>query len=462
MSQPDQKTGRRARQVVPFPVADRSEADPSAERKRDLGDWRKPVIIGTVVLLVAFGGAGLWAAMAPLDSAVVATGQIAVESHRKMVEHVDGGTVTEVLIEEGDKVQRGQLMVRLDAEEARASFRAARSQLTNAQARRARLLAERNGTDSIQFPENLRRRSDDPQVARTLAGERQQFEERRESVQAQINIQEQRIAQLNTRISGLQAQRDSVVRQTEIMQDELSGLRELMEKGYYPRIRVLQRERNLADLEGRNGKLIADISQARESIGEARARISEIRQRFREEVAANLREVETRIGELRQRVIQTRARLDRKNVLAGFSGVVHDMRVASAGAVVKPGEQILQIIPENDEIVIDAKVSPRDADLVRAGLEAEVRMTALSTTTTPVLIGEVLRVSPDRLTDPKTNEAYFTARVTVPPEELEKLGPQRLKAGMPADVMIQTGERTLLQYIWKPIADAMSRGLTEK
>lgn len=448
--------------VVPFrsgALADPSEA---AYQDRRLGNWRKPVVIGLVVVLVAFGGLGLWAGTAPLDSAVSATGTIAVESNRKVVEHVDGGSVTEVLVDEGDYVERGQLLVRLDAEEAQATFDAVRGQLDSALARQARLVAERDGAERVDFPQTLVDRRDASRVVQLMASERRQFRERRQSLQGQISIQRQRIAQLETRITGLQAQRQSVIRQAEIMRDELSGLRELMEKGYYPRIRVLERERELARLQGREGQLIADISQARESIGEAEMRISQIRQSFREEVVASLGEVENRIDELRQRLVQARARLDRRDVLAQHAGVVHALQVSSSGAVVQPGGQVLQIIPENDRLVVEARVRPQDIELVTAGMTAEVRMTALATATTPVLSGEVIRVSPDRLTDEQTGRSYFSARVAIPPEELEKLGGQRLKAGMPAEVLVQTGERTLVDYLWKPVSDAMSRGLIER
>jgi HlyD family secretion protein/epimerase transport system membrane fusion protein len=448
--------------VVPFRGTDRAtQLSDALEQDRRLGNWRKPVLIGIVVVLAAFGGLGFWAATAPLDSAVSASGTIAVESNRKLVEHVDGGSVVEVTVEEGDYVERGQLLMRLDAEEAQATFDAVRGQLDGALARRARLVAERDGVDEIDFPQTLVERSDTPRVAQLLAAERRQFRERRQSVEGQTAIQQQRIAQLETRISGLQAQRQSVIRQVEIMRDELSGLRQLMEKGYYPRIRVLERERELARLEGREGQLIADISQARESIGESEMRISQIRQSFREEVVANLSDVDNRIDELKQRLVQARARLDRKNVLAQHAGVVHALQVTSAGAVVKPGGQIMQIIPENDELVVEARVRPQDIELVTQGMAAEVRMTALATATTPVLKGEVVRVSPDRLTDEQSGRSYFSARIVIPPEELKKLGDQRLKAGMPAEVLVQTGERTLVDYLWKPVSDAMSRGLIE-
>lgn len=435
-----------------------------AARQRDLGDWRRPVLWGGLIIALAFGGIGAWAATAPLDSAVLARGEVAVESGRKVVEHPRGGRVVEVLVEEGDLVREGQLLVRLDPEEAQAAFTAARNRMDNALARRARLVAERDGADEITFPESLRERINNPNVAEAIAGEREHFTERRQSLSGRISVQRSRMDQLGERIAGLQSERESVMRQTRLMQDELGGLREIMEKGYYPRIRVLERERELARLEGREGRLRAQIAQARETIAETEAQIEQIQTEYREQVLSQLRETETRIADLRERLTQTRSRLDQRYVLAPFDGVVHDLQAASAGSVVDPGGAILQIIPQNDNLIVQARVRPQDIDLVTEGMMATVRMTALSQRTTPVLQGEVIRVSAERFESQQQGrqEAHYRARITIPGTELQKLGTQELRAGMPAEVMIQTGERTLAQYIWKPIQDAMSRGMTER
>lgn len=436
-------------------------ADPAASSGKDLGDWHRPAIWGAVVLFVTLAGFGTWAVTAPLDSAVLAPGEVTVESGRKVVEHREGGRVEEVLVEDGDRVQPGQLLVRLNNDEAQATFDAARSRLDNSLARRARLVAERAGNESIAFPDALQERRDDPVVAEAIAGESEQFAERRASLQGRISVQEQRIAQLQERIGGLEAERQSVIRQAALMRDELGGLREIMEKGYYPRIRVLERERELARLEGREGRLRAEIAQARESIGETRAEIEQVRTSYREKVMADLRETETRIADQRQALVQARVRLDRQYVMAGFTGVVHDLQVRSSGSVVDPGGTVLQIIPEDDQLIVEARVRPSDIDLLETGMSANVRLTALPQSTTPTLKGEVTHVAAEK-TEPRGNQQpYFTARVTIPGAELRRLGDQQLKSGMPAETMIQTGERTLAEYIWKPVNDAMSRGMIE-
>jgi HlyD family type I secretion membrane fusion protein len=435
-----------------------AQADAGAN---DLGNWRRPAIWGAVVLLLFVVGFGTWAVTAPLDSAVRAPGEIAVESGRKVVEHPEGGRVEEVLVEEGDRVQPGQLLVRLDKAEAQARFDAARSRLDNALARRARLVAERSGSASIDFPDTLLERRDDPLVAEAIVGESDQFAERRASLEGRISVQQQRISQLRERIAGLEAERQSVIRQASLMRDELGGLREIMEKGYYPRIRVLERERELARLEGREGRLRAEIAQARETIGQTRAEIAQIRTSYREQVMADLRETETRVADLRQGLVQARARLDRRYVMAGFTGIVHNLEVRSAGAVVDPGGTVLQIIPEDDALVVQVRVRPTDIDLVQTGMRANVRLTALPQSTTPSLQGKVTRVSAERVRNRRDTASYFSARVTIPAEALKRLGDQQLKSGMPAEVMIQTGERTLAEYIWQPVDDAITRSMIE-
>ena len=463
MSAPDQKPNRNA-SVVPLPRRDPEATDTQSGgpgRRRDLGNWRRPALWGGLVIALAFGALGTWALIAPLDGAVSAPGEVAVESGRKVVEHPTGGRVAEVLVRGGDQVQEGQLLVRLETDKAEAAFQAARSRLDNALARRARLVAERDEAEAIQFPNPLLQRRDEPDVAEAIEGERAQFAERRDSLRGRIAVREGRIDQLQERIAGLEAERQSVLRQIAIMGDELEGLRELQEKGFYPRIRVLERERELAQLEGRAGRLRAEIAESRERIGEAREQVQQARREYRAEVLANLRETETRISDYRQELAQARTELDNRYILAGFSGRVHDVQVASAGDVVRPGDTMLQIVPDNDTLVVEARVAPTDIDLVRAGMSARVRMTALSQSTTPSLKGTVKWVSPDRLQDQETRQPYFTARIEIPGEELRKLGDQELQSGMPAQTLIQTGERTLAEYIWKPIGDAMSRGLIE-
>jgi HlyD family type I secretion membrane fusion protein len=463
MANPDtsQGTADARDRVVQFPERARSHGG-MGEAPAAPADWRRTVRIGLCLIALTFGGAGVWAATAPLDGAVVARGTVVVESNRKIVEHLDGGSVTEIHVDNGDQVVPGQLLLRLDDTAAAPAYRAARARLDGLLARRARLVAERDRAAEIAFPDALFARRTDPAVAKILHGERRQFAERRSSLEGDLAIHRQRIAQLERKAEGLEAEQASVRSQAGLLREELSGLTELMEKGYYPRIRVLERRRELEQLQGRIGKLIAGIAETRASIGETRLRLNQSEQKFLEKVVADLGALDVEIGDVRERVNESRGRLNRTEVTAGFPGVVHALQVASPGAVIAPGGQILQIIPENDQLVLAAEVAPQDIDLVTAGMTADVRFTALASRTTPVVSGTVARVSPDRLVERDGERAYYSTRVTIPPTELQKLDGKSLKAGMPVEVMINTGERTLVDYLWKPIADAMARGLIEQ
>ncbi|MDZ7713524.1 MAG: HlyD family type I secretion periplasmic adaptor subunit [Rhodovibrio sp.] len=275
-------------------------------------------------------------------------------------------------------------------------------------------------------------------------------------------MQSRRIDRQNERISGLRAERGGVLEQARILQDELEGLRELAEKGFYARSQVRAKERKLAGLRGRAGRLKAEIAAAQAAVAETEARIQQIRRSYREEVLSRLRESERDLLQGRERLKRARARLDRRYVLAEFAGTVHDLRVKSAGDVIRRGETILQLVPTEDRLIVEAQVAPRDIDEVKSGQSANVRITALSQRSTPVLTGRVVRVSADLLRRGEGEAPYYAARVQIPAEELGRLNAdQRLRAGMPVEVLIKTDSRTLAEYLWKPVGDAISRGMVE-
>jgi len=445
--------------VVQLPSAgDGQERD---ERPYQPSGPNKVVLIGIAIILVAFAGFGTWAAMAPLDSASVAPGTVVVESNRKAIQHLEGGVIENIVVSNGDRVQRGQVLVQLDATEAKANVESIRAKLDSALARRARLLAERDGKESISFPKELQRRSDQPQVRSIMAGERGSFAERRRTRQGQVAIQEQKISRLEQEISGVRAQLASKRRQTEILTNELKSLRKLHEQGLFPKTRVLQRERQLAQLEGDIGADQASIARAQAEISKAELQIEQVRQEFQEKVVAELRKVEDRVTELRKQLIGANEKLARTTITAPQAGVVQNMQVhTERSAVVRPGQQIMQIIPANDELIIEAEVKPRDIDRVKEDQKAEVRISAFEMRTTPVLFGKVETVSADRIVPKEGDQAFYKARVRIGPEELEKLGDRKLQAGMPAQVFIKTGERTMLEYLINPLTDAMSTAFT--
>lgn len=439
-----------------------------ADRAYGPGSPRRIIAIGLAVVLVAFGGLGTWAALAPLDSAARAVGQVVLESERRVVQHPEGGVVHRVVVQEGDRVSASDPVIELDATEAAANFRAVRQMLNSALARRARLIAERDRAADVTFPSELRKlEKTGEQAAEAIAQELQRFRERRQTKAGQIAIYQQQIQQRQDRIDGLSAERVAKREELEIFREELTGLRALEEKGYYPRTKILERERRMAALRGSVGALTADIAETRNAISEAQLQIQQVDQEFRERVTETLSEVNDRVAELRERLVVATQRLDRTVVRAPDDGIVYRLSVHTVGGVVRPGEEIMHVVPVDEGFRVKAEVSPGDIDLVSAGQTASVRMTGLSGRTTPVLAGEVTYVSPDRIvtsseSDSGPERAYFEARIEIPHDEVEKLGAQRLQAGMPAEVMINTGEQTVLAYLARPFLDAIARGFIEK
>lgn len=423
-------------------------------------DFSRPIAAGLTVIALAFGGLGTWAALAPIDSAVVAPGVLVVESNRKTVQHLEGGIVKEILVRDGDSVTAGQVLVRLDDTQAVANLAMVRDRLIADRATEARLVAERDGADRLSFPPDLANAAD-VRVHDILAGQLSQFEERRRSQDGQVAILEQRIAQLTTQADGFRRQQDSKLRQIELYNNELTGLYELHRKGYYPRTRILAMERDLARLEGEVGSVAADIARAEEGIGEARIQIMQLRQKFREDVVAQLRDIQTEINELTERVVAAEDVVRRLTVVAPVAGAVQGLKVFTAGGVIPPGADLMEIVPE-DRLVIETHVAPADVETVSYGLDAEVRFPALNKRTTPIIAGHVLTVSADRFTDQRTNLAYYTARVEVPPDQQALLSEHRLQPGMPAEVIVKTGERTLLEYLVKPLTDGFARTFKEQ
>lgn len=421
------------------------------------------VVFGLAVVLIAFVGLGGWAAVAPLASAIPAPAVLSVKGERKQIQHLEGGIVDKILVEEGEYVEKGQLLVLLDRIQAGATTSRLRLQIDQQLAIKARLQAELSDAPDIEFPDELLSRADDPQVMQIIATEKDQFEARRESFNGQIRILEQRITQLQDQIRGLQVQRQSRLDQLKIFADEVVGLRELYEKGYTPRTQVLAVERAMENLKGATGSDDAEIAQVRNSIGESETQIINLKQRFREDAVSQLRENQANIADLRERMTVAQDVLRRVEIRAPQSGIAQNVKTHTIGGVVRGGEVLMEIAPQNEELLVEAKVAPTDIDGVTIGQEAEVRFSALNLRTTPSIFGTVRSVSGDRLIEEGTGQPYFLARVEVSAEERAKLGDDvRLSAGMPAEVLINTGERTALQYLLKPLTDAMSRGLTEE
>lgn len=418
---------------------------------------RPHILAGLAIVTVMFGGFGTWAALAPLDSAVVAPGTVAVYSNRKTVQHLEGGIVAEIFVRDGDRVAAGDLLVRLDATRADASLALIEGRLDELQAEAARLAAERDGRDAIAFPPDLQARAHEPKLAPILAGQRALFAARRQSKAGEIAILKRRIARSNDEIGGLEAQRQSRARQIAILDDELRGLRSLFEKGFAPRTRILALERNREALNGERGELTAAIARAGSDIAESELQIVQLESRFREQVLEDLRQVSAEIHELAERRIAAADERRRTDIVAPRAGIVVGLDVFTQGGVITPGQPILHIVPDNDEHIVEAQLRPEDIDRVIAGQPATVRFPAFNARTTPTLEGSVLTVSADRLIDKLTGAPYYQAKIRIPEAELARLNGQALVSGMPAETFIAAGPRTALNYLLKPFLDALTR-----
>jgi len=434
---------------------------PAQDAKLAPTETRRVVLAGLAVVCLTFGGFFGWAAYAELSSAVIASGTVMVDSNRKAIQHVEGGIVKDILVRNGDVVRAGALLLRLDETRARASLAILQSKLHQALASEARLLAERDRAEAVAFPAVLQNHKDDPQVADILRGQESLFEARLATLAGETEIYEQRIAQVGEQISGFRAQQQSKSRQIELIGEELEGLRTLLAKGFAEKPKVLALEREAARLGGERGELIAEIAAAKTSISEAKLQILQLEKDFRERVEQELREVRAEIFDLSERVAASQFVLDHLEVRAPEDGVIVGLQVYASGQVVKAGETILELVPVDDQLIVEAKIRPFDIDNLTPGQQADVLFTAFPQRTTPRLSGSVVYVSADRFEDERSGEAYYLARVFVSDEEAARLGQHKLHPGMPADVMIKTGDRTALDYLVQPLRDSILRAWRE-
>ncbi|MBP2231730.1 HlyD family type I secretion membrane fusion protein [Azospirillum agricola] len=424
------------------------------------------VVAGLALGLAGFGGFGAWAALAPLASAAVAPGTVTADSHRKTVQHLDGGIVAELLVRDGDRVVAGQPLIRLDDLESRSTVTLLEGQLWALLAQETRLIAERDEAPAMALPKALAAKAADPvsaaSVAEMLGGQERIFASRRASLEGRAVVTRQRIAQLEAQIAGLEAQRKAGGRQLVLIQEETAAVAEMVAKGLERKPRLLALMRQAVELEGVQGDLANRIAQAREGIAQAELEILGLRADQQSEVATELRDVQIRRAEAEEKLAAASIRHGRRDVLAPESGTVMNLRAFAPGAVVAPGEAILDLVPLDDRLVIDARVSPTDIDVVHAGLPAKVVLSAFKSRTTPQLDGAVLRVSADAVTDERTGQPYYQARVAVDAAQLTALRDVHLLPGMPAETLIVTGERTLLRYLTQPIEDSFRKAFREE
>jgi HlyD family secretion protein len=426
----------------------------------NIPNWKHPAILGYIIITMTFLVPGAWSAFAKLDSAVVATGVVAAESNRKTVQHLEGGIIQDILVREGQRVKQGDVLFRLDTTQAQANLDLYQNQLYAALAQEARLLAEREGMSELTFPKELSEAQHLPMVARAVADQMKGFNERRASLLGQEGLLEIKIGQYKTEIEGLIAEQTATKRQLEWIIEELAGLRTLLDKNLVQKSRVLALEREKSRLEGVIGRSTADQAKAQNGISEAQLQIRQLHQKFLEEVTGQILEARQKIADLREKVRVARDVFRRSAIVAPASGWVQSLKVFTRGAVIKPGEPLLEIVPEHDTLIVQAHVAPNDMESLAPGIRAEIRFTAFRTNILPLIIGRVGSISRDRLIDETTRQPYFLAQVVV--EDLPREVRQRLTAGMPAEVLFPTGERTVLDYLVRPLKDRINSALREK
>nr|WP_225919091.1 MULTISPECIES: HlyD family type I secretion periplasmic adaptor subunit [Pseudomonas] len=415
--------------------------------------------VGYLMLLVTFGLFGGWAALAPLDSSALAPGVVTVKSYRKTVQHLEGGIVRELRVHDGDLVKTGDVLLVLDSTQARSDMEMTRSQLIAALQLQARLEAER---DALPEPVAVPALDPaDPRVQEARDSEARIFQTRRTSLLGEIGLQEKTIGQIEEQIRGFKTIIASKQTLAASYQEEIVDLRALLAEGYVDKQRLREQERSLSRLQTEIAESQSEIAQARVHIDEARLKILQLKKAFASEVAGLLGDARNKVYELRERLATLQDRDQRTDILAPESGMVMGMTVHTLGAVVSPGTALLDIVPANEELIVEAQVSPMDIDRIALGKLADIRFSAFKSSTTPVIEGRLVQISADRLINKDTGTAYYLARVALTDKGRQTLGNLTLVPGMPVEVLVNTGARTLLQYLIQPASNVFARSLIE-
>ena len=423
---------------------------------------RKVALCGAVVVAVFFGGLGGWAAVAPLESAAIASGVLSVESQRKTIQHLEGGIVAEILIRDGERVEAGQALLRLDETQARANLEQLRSRLHAALALEARLVAERDGLERIVFPEALASELPNQKIYDTLAGEESIFNVRRKALDGQAAILGQRIAQYEQEIEGLKGQIHAETTELGLIREELAGHQALVEKKLSGKQRLIELKRDEAAVLGARSKNVAAIARVEQNIAEEKLKILELATTRNNEVVETLRETQTQLSDIAERIRAADHVLSRTWISSPLAGIIVNLRVHTVGGVISPGEALMDIVPVGERLIVEAQVTPEDIDSVYPGLTAQVALTAFDRRNVPPVEGSVISVSADRLTDERTGFPYFLARIALPDDPGPDYRGLEFYPGMQAEVMIITGESTALDYVFRPIKRSFGRALREQ
>jgi HlyD family secretion protein len=417
---------------------------------------------GSRVLAIALVVGGGWAAFVPLSGAVVIPGAVVAETSVKKIQHPTGGIIADISVTDGMHVREGDILVRLEDTQVRSNFQVVTKQLEEIRARISRLTAERDGHDDQPLIRKaaLQNRSADDELL--LTTESSLFKARADTRRSQRELLRSRIAQLNEEIVGIDAQIKSKQIQSDLIAQELEGVQALYEKRLTPLTRLTSLQREAARLDGERGQLVSTTAETHGKINESELQLVKLDQDFRADVMKDLREAQDKEAELTERVVAAKDQLTHIDLRAPATGIVHQLSIHTIGGVVSPAEVMMVIVPESDELQIDARLPANEIDQVHKGQNTLVRFSAFNQRTTPELSGIVSHVSADVTRDPQSNANYYTVRVSLPGSEFARLGEQRLISGMPAEVFVQTGSRTMMSYLFKPISDQLHRMFRER
>lgn len=419
--------------------------------------------IGLLAIMAFASTIGLWSVASNISGAVVASGQFVVDGNVKKVQHATGGVVGLLKVREGDHVTQNDVLIRLDDTVTRANLQVVVKQLDEFAVRRARLEAERDRRDEIIVPAQFGDRLADPAIDDLVRSEESLFIARRIARNVQQSQLRKRIAQLNEEIAGLRSQQLSRDRQAVLISGELDSVLDLFKKNLVPLTRKNALEREVANLDGQKGQLMASVAQAEGKIAETELQIHQIDDQLREEVIKELREIQGKTAELIERRIAAEDQLNRVEIRAPSTGFVHQLAVHTVGGVITPAEPVMLIVPEQDSLQVEAHVAPHDIDQVTVGRAVQIRVAAFNQRTTPELNGKVSRVSANTTVDEQTGTTYYTIRVSIAPLELKRLGSEHeISAGMQANVFVKTEDRTPLQFIVKPLHDQIAKAFRER
>jgi len=423
---------------------------------------KRVAAVGWAIIAVFFGLFGTWAAVAPLKGAVVANAVVKVEGNRKSVQHLEGGIVKELRVKEGDRVAAGDIVIVLDPSQARAEHEVLSQDLIVLRATEERLRAELTHRAEMTIPDDLKAFGDDRYVKEVWDAQVHQMEVRLTALEGQRQVIKEKIAQLEYQIVGLEAQVHAFNAQVVSVKDERVSLLPLLERGLVARPRVSQLERTAAGLDGQIADAKANIAKARQAIAEQVQQTAQLDNDRMTDLAKDLRDTQAKLLEVIPKLMHARSVLDRIEIRSPYTGRVVGLNVFSVGGVINRGDKIMDVVPDKESLVVEAQVAVEDISEVHPNMRAEVHLTAYKQRTTPIVHGDVLQVSADRLTDTKTNNPYYTALVQVDEEELAELPHIRLYPGMPATVMIPTVERTALDYLVGPLVMSFNHAFRQK